>query len=127
MSSEFLAKTNCRQCGASALSQDKFCRRCGARRAGTGETPASLALTLGLKEAPAYATAPLATEILRRPISGLLVNAVTGNLTLPVTAQLQSRWSKSLLLALTSISIWLMIVLLSPLDAYAAARVTVAR
>ncbi|NOT62546.1 MAG: hypothetical protein HOP19_20260 [Acidobacteria bacterium] len=98
----------------------------------TYETPASLALTLGLDDAPTYATAPLVTdplaiEMMRRPISGPLVNSVTGSLHLPVTAQLQSRFGKSLLLALTSLAIWLMIVLLSPLDAYAAARVTVTR
>jgi hypothetical protein len=103
---------------------------CGVRRDGateTRETPASLALTLGLDETPAYATTPLTSEMLRRPISGPLVASVTGSLHVPTTAQLRSRWSRSLLLALTSLSIWVMIVLLSPLDAYAAARVTVAR
>ncbi len=135
MNSEMKKNLHCQHCRSGALAGDKFCRRCGARRASvmeTYETPASLALTLDLDEAPVYATVPLVTdplaiEMMRRPISGPLVKSVTGSLNMPTTAQLESRWSKSLLLALTSLSIWLMIVLLSPLDAYAAARVTVAR
>ena len=130
MNSEMKKNLHCQHCGSGALAGDKFCRRCGARRASATEsceTPASLALTLGLDEAPTYATAPFASEMLRHPISGPLVKSVTGSLIAPATTQLQSRWGKRLLLALTSLSIWLMIVLLSPLDAYAAARVTVAR
>lgn len=118
----------CQHCSASALAGDKFCRRCGVRQVletEALETRSSLAQTYSLDAVPAYATAPLETEDLYHAISGPLIKAVTGSLTAQKTVRVQARWSRSLLLALISVPIWLMIVLLSPLDAYAAARVTV--
>ena len=57
-----------------------------------------------------------------RRISGPLVNAVvTGALSAP-SAENESPWLKRAILALISIPIWLIIVLLSPLDAYAAVK-----
>jgi hypothetical protein len=61
-----------------------------------------------------------------RRISGPLVNAVvTGALSAP-SVENESPYVKRVILALISIPIWLIIVLLSPLDAYAAVK-TVAR
>src|SRR4029453_9849360 len=61
------------------------------------------------------------TEVYRR-ISGPLVNAVaTGALVGPCVEN-QSPFVKRVILALISIPIWLIIVLLSPLDAYAAVK-----
>jgi hypothetical protein len=54
-------------------------------------------------------------------VSGPLVEAVVANV---ASGQLgeQGRLMRRLMLALISLPIWLMIVLLSPLDAYAAAK-----
>ena len=123
-----LSDSQFRQRAIEIIACDKFCRRCGARqRAETEalETPASLAPTTGLDELSPYATAPLQTEDLYHPISGPLVKSVTASLTAKKTARLKGRWSKGLILSLISIPIWLMIVLLSPFDAYIAARTTV--
>jgi hypothetical protein len=54
-------------------------------------------------------------------ISGALVAAVATGIS-QSKAQLHSRLAKWLLSALVSIPIWLLIVLLSPFDAYATAR-----
>jgi len=55
-------------------------------------------------------------------ISGPLVNAVvTGALAAPSIGN-ESPYLKRLVLALISIPIWLIIILLSPLDAYAAVK-----
>jgi hypothetical protein len=61
------------------------------------------------------------TDVYRR-VSGPLVNAVvTGALSAP-SSESHSAFIKRVILALISIPIWLIIVLLSPLDAYAAVK-----
>jgi len=77
------------------------------------------------RPAPVSATVALATgprsEVYRR-VSAPLVNAVvTGALAGPATEN-QSRLLKRVILALISVPIWLIIVLLSPFDAYAAVK-----
>jgi surface polysaccharide O-acyltransferase-like enzyme len=68
------------------------------------------------------AIAPGARTDVYRRISGPLVNAmVTGALSAPASEN-HSAFIKQVILALISIPIWLMIVLLSPLDAYAAVK-----
>jgi hypothetical protein len=117
----------CQQCGASALASDMFCRRCGARRqAPCSESETALLVpTRGLEETARFATVPLQTGDVYHAISAPLVKAVTGSLMTQPLGRIQHRWSKGLLAALISLPIWLMIVLLSPLDAYAAVRATV--
>lgn len=118
----------CHLCGSSGLAYDKFCRHCGTRQGAETkafETPDSLAPTTGFDESPSYLTAPIKAEDLYRAISGPLVKSVTGSLTSKKTARLKSRWSRNVILALISIPIWLMIILLSPFDAYIAAKTTV--
>jgi len=115
----------CSSCTSGLLERDKFCRWCGARQ------PIEAALQEGRYQAIALiddshgstvpVTALLRTETYRR-ISGPLVDAiVTGALSVP-SARNQSAVIKQLVLALISIPIWLMIVLLSPLDAYATVK-----
>jgi hypothetical protein len=119
----------CADCGSELLDYDNFCRWCGARQ------PVQKALELSRSTEPPTeavtcnstlcATVSLAgttrTEVYRR-ISGPLVSAVaTGALVGPV-AENQSPFIRRVILALISIPIWLIIVLLSPLDAYAAVK-----
>jgi len=113
----------CIACDAGLLERDRFCRWCGAlqpgRRSATFEASDNIALAV----IPATSLLAPATraEVYRR-VSGPLVNAVvTGALT-GETRENQSRFIKRVTLALISIPIWLIIVLLSPLDAYAAVK-----
>ena len=116
----------CGACSSGLLEHDRFCRRCGARQPARESLELNHAST-GASScgAPAYATVAIAgvarADVYRR-ISGPLVNAVvTGALSVPSTEN-QSPFVKRVILALISIPIWLIIVLLSPLDAYAAVK-----
>ena len=104
----------CTGCNSGLLDRDKFCRWCGARQA----IPESGGL---YAVAPTVALAGARTDVYRR-VSGPLVNAVvSGALTTP-SSDNQSAFIKRVILALISIPIWLIIVLLSPIDAYAAVK-----
>ena len=119
----------CADCSSELLDYDNFCRWCGARQ------PVQKALELSQStEAPTgavtcnstlCATVALAgstrTEVYRR-ISGPLVSAVATGALVGPAAENHSAFIRRVILALISIPIWLIIVLLSPLDAYAAVK-----
>jgi hypothetical protein len=116
----------CRACSSGLLEHDKFCRRCGARQPGRESLELNQAQTgasaCGAQSCATVAIAGVARADVYRRISGPLVNAVvTGALSVPSTEN-QSPFVKRVILALISIPIWLIIVLLSPLDAYAAVK-----
>ncbi len=69
-----------------------------------------------------YATAHVSQQKLYHPVSGPLVNAVSAGVPTSVSGSRRGSVSKRMLLALMAIPIWLMIILLSPLDAYASAK-----
>ena len=105
----------CAACGGQLLATDRFCRWCGEVQAGA----ASHQLV-----ASRYTTSLLA-EAKRNPyhrVSGPLVDAVVAGVAASGELTDRGRWMRRCLLALISLPIWLMIVLLSPLDAYAAAK-----
>lgn len=119
----------CTGCNSGLLEHDNFCRWCGARQPGpenVGPTRA-LATPIGSdsRSSQLFATVALTNEArsgVYRRVSGPLVSAVvTGALSAPSTEN-QSAFIKRVILALISIPIWLIIVLLSPLDAYAAVK-----
>jgi hypothetical protein len=119
----------CTACEAALLERDKFCRWCGARQpdpVNFGVSPVyALQSGVGASNLAGCPTVDLATgartDVYRR-ISGPLVTAVvSGALSAPSTER-QSAFIKRVILALISIPIWLIIVLLSPLDAYAAVK-----
>ena len=118
-----VALKECTSCGAGLLDRDKFCRSCGVRQPALegsmiNQAHGASASMLGATVAIA---ADVRTDVYRR-VSGPLVNAVvTGALSAP-SADNQSAFIKRVILALISIPIWLIIVLLSPLDAYAAVK-----
>jgi hypothetical protein len=117
----------CANCAVGILDCDKFCRWCGALQ---GAMTASLSAALdsrpiALREPSRYLTTELgqlaSTTSLHR-VSGPLVSAVVATLaTGPVSNPRRSLFA-SAVAALLSVPLWLMIVLLSPLDAYAAAK-----
>ena len=114
----------CTECRAGLLDRDKFCRWCGVRQTATinSEHTAPRQAASSMAFCETLALAPEARTDVYRRVSGPLVNAVVaGALSAPST-QNQSDFIKSVILALISIPIWLIIVLLSPLDAYAAVK-----
>ena len=119
----------CSACSGGLLETDKFCRWCGAHQLdpATGPTVNSVMLAT---PAASSELARFTTSLLKpqgadtghyRRVSGPLVSAVIASVSAQAAPD-QSRWMKKAILALISIPIWLMIVLLSPLDAYTAAK-----
>lgn len=110
----------CHACGTEGSERDKFCRRCG--------------VVQGLGTAPlisvAGETAPLDCETRSLPrveshccsFSGALASVVTQGVSARTSPLGDKRWAMRLVGALIAVPLWLMIVLLSPVDAYLAAR-----
>jgi hypothetical protein len=95
----------CQDCQYEARAQDKFCRRCGAKLDGsqTGN------------EVGSPAPQPAQSD------SGALAVAVGAGVT-SNTGRIHSPVARCMLSALISIPIWLIIILLSPIEAYTSAR-----
>jgi hypothetical protein len=115
----------CASCGGGLLEYDKFCRWCGARQLNSmasDQLSNSPSINLASKGLSPYTTSALneSSGLLNR-VSGPLVSAVIAGVSAGSPDE-QSRIVKRAILALISIPIWLIIVLLSPLDAYAAAK-----
>jgi hypothetical protein len=118
----------CQVCGAVQIARDKFCRRCGAGQSGRVEpidcihrsVAGDVAITVdrsGCETRPVSASGSL-----RRSYSGRLVGFVTQELSEPTSSLRANHWARLLIGILVAAPLWLMIVLLSPLDAYAAAK-----
>lgn len=114
----------CGTCGAGLVEESKFCRLCGARQ--TSGSPSQVSISSHRAEAEPlgpYATTPLSQQRLYHPVSGPLVSAVVAGVPARGPHSPASSFSKRMLLALMAIPIWVMIILLSPLDAYASAKI----
>jgi hypothetical protein len=115
----------CHACGAEARAHDRFCRRCGVAHLGghlhestTPILPEPKTLPLGQR----YNTNPLAPVGQCQSVSGSLVQAVVAGVSPNALAYMGNRVMRHLLPALLLLPIWLMILLLSPLDAYVSAK-----
>lgn len=104
----------CRVCLAELRDHDKFCRHCGARQTGAIASP------LANTAQSAHATSRLQADTFNS-VSASLLNAIAAGAQAG-TAQLDSRRLRRAVSALIAIPLWLMIVLLSPIDAYATAK-----
>lgn len=112
----------CSACGAGLSEDSKFCRRCGARL--TGDTDQTERLSFDTLSSPgAYRTAPLAPLNLYHPVSGPLVKAVAAGVPTRTSLSTTGGLTKRMLPALMAVPIWVMIILLSPIDAYASAKI----
>jgi hypothetical protein len=94
----------CKVCQHVACLQDKFCRHCGLKHDSN----------------PGYEVGSQATQPLPR-VSGPLVDAVVIGVATN-TGQIHSLPARRMISALILIPIWLIIILLSPLEAYISAR-----
>jgi hypothetical protein len=123
----------CWRCETEARDRDRFCRHCGANLSErttpfirVEESKQTAGRDTGEPRAR-YETAPLAVPNWQRPISGKLVGVVaTGVMTIPAGFS-ESRFVKGVTMILITLPIWLLMILLSPLDAYAATKVITKR
>ena len=107
----------CHACGAKLLERDKFCRRCGA---GQGIPTSTLT---GVTDGTGGEPRSLSNDgTLCRSYSGRLVNVVSRDLSTRTSSLRANRRAMRLVSMLIAVPLWLMIVLLSPLDAYVAAK-----
>ena len=107
----------CHECGAERLERDKFCRRCGTRQAIGYATSTDLTRSFKCE------TKPLAVaETNYQSYSGQLINLLAQSASARTAAQMHSRGLQRLICTLITIPIWMLIVMLSPLDAYTAAK-----
>jgi len=116
----------CRSCGAGLIEESRFCRVCGASQSHVLPSSSPTIVSVGCswsEPLQQYATAYLSQQKLYHPVSGPLVNAVSTGVPASVSGSRRGPLSKRMLLALMAIPIWLMIILLSPLDAYASAKI----
>ena len=118
----------CAWCSGGLLEYDRFCRWCGGRQPNLVSTSSRLreAQTVTTSGSlPPYTTSALeredAQEAIYRRVSGPLVSAIVAGVSTQ-SPQMCSRLVKKAVFALISIPIWMIIVLLSPFDAYAAAK-----
>ncbi len=112
----------CGTCGSGLLEPDRFCRRCGVHQPAHHRDQDTVA---EFSESSTYKTSALLTgarvEVYRR-VSAPLVNLVVSGALAGHSIHNESPVLTRVILALISIPVWLIIVLLSPLDAYAAVR-----
>jgi hypothetical protein len=118
----------CEVCGAAQNKRDKFFRRCGVSRSRYGEPShwATAGVAGGIvwrADRAGCETVPLSgSGTLRRSYSGPLVGMVAQQLSEQTSSLRANHWAMLLISMLVAVPLWLMIVLLSPLDAYVAAK-----
>lgn len=110
----------CHACRAELLERDKFCRRCGVSQRLSVVTPTVIA---SHSDRFVYETKPLLGGANRGgSFSGALVNLVTQSVSEGTSRCGANRWTMRLIAALVMAPLWVLIVLLAPLDAYVAAK-----
>ena len=130
----------CFACGLETA-YGQFCRHCGALLADAGdlELPDNPSETLITNRddnsptlitnrddsSPSYSTQPLVQKVSHRHISESLIETLTTSLLNKRANGFENRMSKILLLTLIVLPIWLLIIAISPFDAFLAARTAV--
>jgi hypothetical protein len=115
-----VAIKHCRSCGAGLLDDSRFCRSCGIAQ--SDSSPLQYGTNVR-DESFQYTTNPLSRKELYHPVSGPLVSAVVAGVPTSAHPSPSGPLSKRILLALMALPIWVMIILLSPLDAYQSAKI----
>lgn len=107
----------CQACASGVLKRDKFCRHCGAQQINRYATATEL-IQLAENE-----TKPLEMQTGEfQTYSGQLLKVVTTTLAAKTAKPNSSRSFQRLLCTLITLPLWMLIVMLSPLDAYVAAK-----
>jgi len=118
----------CGACGADLLERDKYCRRCGARQPVTTTITTNVITVSGvlasnlIEPLSAAPTSALSEVNTYHKVSRPLVEAVTVGISAQDFGKFHNQLVRRSLSVLLSIPIWLMIILLSPFDAYFAAK-----
>jgi len=114
---ETVAIKQCPTCAGELLARDRFCRYCGVNQ---NDRYVTAALTLDLNN---FETRPLGDDkAAYQSLSGMLVNIVAQGLSAKSLSNRAGRGLTRLVAVIATVPIWLLIVLLSPVEAYAAAR-----
>lgn len=108
----------CPACATGVLKRDKFCRRCGARQSNRYDTAEEMNRLSESETRPLNSsTGELQTY------SGQLLKIVTTSLAnKKVSPAPANRGVQRLVCTLIALPLWMLIVMLSPLDAYVAAK-----
>ena len=114
---ETVAIKQCPACAWELLERDRFCRHCGVNQ---NDSCVTAALPLYLS---GYETKPLReNKATYQSLSGTLINIVAQGISAKSLSYCASRGLRRLIAVLATIPIWLLIVLLAPVEAYSAAR-----
>jgi len=109
---------SCNDCSRELREGDRFCRRCGADQNGS---PAGGVVGGGRRLASNYRTSRLPEGDDCRRFSGSLMKSLVGSVSVRAS-RINNRFAKLVISLLAAAPLWLLIVLLAPFDAYAAAR-----
>jgi hypothetical protein len=107
----------CHACYTQQLRPDKFCRQCGANQR----------VKIASVDKDARTTTLPSNPIHDASYSGAFVKLTTGSVSARPSSSFAGDWMIGLAGALIAVPLWFMIILLSPLDAYVAARAIVRR
>ncbi|NOT64184.1 MAG: hypothetical protein HOP19_28550 [Acidobacteria bacterium] len=123
---ETIGLSQCHTCRAELWERDKFCRRCGvSQRLPAGKINAA---PVPVVTKPSdYATERLSGRQRSGSFSGALVNLLAQSVAEGAAPLRGNRWMMRLVGALAVVPLWLMIALLSPLEAYVAAKAIATR
>lgn len=109
---------SCDDCSRELREGDRFCRRCGADQNGS---PADGDVGRGRRLASSYRTSRLSEADECRRFSGSLMKSLVGSVSVRAS-RINNRFARLVISMLAAPPLWLLIVLLAPFDAYAAAR-----
>jgi hypothetical protein len=114
---ETVAFKQCPICFGELLEQDRFCRHCGVNQ---NDSCVTAALTSDLS---GYETKPLReNKAIYQSLSGALINIVAQGISAKSFSYHAGRGLTRLIAVIATIPIWLLIVLLAPVEAYSAAK-----
>ena len=108
---------SCGNCSSELREGDKFCRRCGANQNGRSHAEPPDATETESK----YRTSRLPEVDDCRRFSGSLMKGLMESVSVK-TSRIHNRFARLVVSMLAAAALWLVIVLLSPFDAYVAAR-----
>jgi hypothetical protein len=112
---------SCNNCSRELREGDKFCRRCGANQQGRSRAESSDATPGATVAESKYKTSRLPEADDCHRFSGSLMKSLVGSVSIR-TSRINNRLARLAVSMLAAAPLWLMIVLLSPFDAYVAAR-----